>query len=317
MTMKIHITLFFALAFTFLGKAQQDPQYNLYQFNQMVINPAYAGARDGLSVVASVRNQWSGFTGAPKTSCLSLHGPILNKNLGVGLTMISDAMGPRNMVGIYGNIAYILKLSNKWKLSFGINGGYNRFQFDFNKITFKTTENSSFLSQNQTYNALDLNAGFYLRSNTFFAGISASHLGNTNLYNYEILSDTTGGKKGSYNISYRLRTHLMFTMGKSFRLNENLIFAPTIILRNAGNGKGNGDLNLNFFMFNKFWAGLFIKGGYGPGFLFQYYVTNKFRVAYCFDTGLKDARKLGPSHEVMIGFDFSGTKSKMLNPRFL
>lgn len=317
MTMKNYIIVFFVFAFTFVGNAQQDPQYNLYQFNQMVINPAYAGARDGLSVVASVRNQWSGFTGAPKTSCLSLHGPILNKNLGVGLTMISDAMGPRNMVGIYGNIAYILKLSNTWKLSFGINGGYNRFQFDFNKINFKTTENSTFLSQNQTYNALDLNAGLYLRSNTFFAGISSSHLQNKNLYNYEILSDTTGGKKGSYNVSYRLRTHLMFTMGKSFRLNENLIFAPTIIIRNGGSGKGTNDLNLNFFMFNKFWAGLFVKGGYGPGFLFQYYVTNKFRVAYCFDTGLKDARKLGPSHEVMIGFDFSGTKSKMLNPRFL
>jgi type IX secretion system PorP/SprF family membrane protein len=315
--MKTYISLFFAVAFTFLSKAQQDPQYNLYQFNQMVINPAYAGARDGLSVVASVRNQWTGFEGAPKTSCMSLHGPILNKNLGVGLTMISDAMGPRNMVGVYGNVAYILKLSNKWKLSFGMNGGYNRFQFDFSKITFKTTENNAYLSQNQTYNALDINAGFYLRSNTFFAGLSSSHLQNKNLYNYVIASDTTGGKTGTHNISYRLRTHMMFTMGKSFRLTDNLIFAPTIILRSSGNGKGNSDLNLNFFINNKFWVGLFVKGGYGPGFLFQYYITNKFRVAYCFDSGLGNARKLGPSHEVMIGFDFSGTKSKMLNPRFL
>ncbi len=311
--MKKHILLFLSLVFAFIGKAQQDPQYNLYQFNQMVINPAYAGARDGLSVVASVRNQWSGFSGAPKTSCISLHGPILNKNLGVGFTMISDAMGPRNMLGAYGNIAYILKLNSKWKLSFGINAGYNRFQFDFSKITFKTTETSSYLSQNQSYNALDLNTGLYLRTNTFFVGWSASHLQNKTLYDYTF-TDSTGGT--SQNISYRLRTHTVFTMGKSFKINDNLIFAPTVLARRV-NGKGNGDLNLNFFIYNKLWLGAFVHGGYGPGFLIQYYVNTKFRVAYSFDSGAKDARKLGPSHEVMIGFDFSGTKSKMLNPRFL
>jgi hypothetical protein len=38
--------------------AQQDPQYNLYQFNPLIINPAYAGARDGIVGTASIRNQW-------------------------------------------------------------------------------------------------------------------------------------------------------------------------------------------------------------------------------------------------------------------
>jgi hypothetical protein len=35
------------------GKAQQDAQYNLYQFNPLIINPAFAGARDVLSVACS------------------------------------------------------------------------------------------------------------------------------------------------------------------------------------------------------------------------------------------------------------------------
>ncbi len=314
MIMKKHILLLFSFVFAFAANAQQDPQYNLYQFNQMVINPAYAGARDGLSVVLSRRDQWAGFKGAPKTNCLSLHGPVLNKNLGVGLTVISDAMGPRNMVGVYGNVAYILKLNSSWKLSFGVNAGYNRFQFDFRDITFKTTENNSFVLQNQTYNALDINAGFYLRSNTFFVGLSSTHLQNKTLYNYEIVADT--GQTGSFNVSYRLRTHTMFTIGKSFKLSDDVIFAPTIMTRRVGTN-GSGDLNLNFFLYSKLWLGFFMRGGYGPGFLFQYYISNKFRVGYSYDTGLKDARRLGPSHEIMIGFDFSGTKAKMLNPRFL
>jgi hypothetical protein len=105
-------------------------------------------------------------------------------------------------------------------------------------------------------------------------------------------------------------------LGKSFKVNDNVIFAPTILLKSSDNSK-QMDLNLNFFLYKKLWLGAFIKGGYGPGFLLQYYVTNKFRVAYSYDTGVNNAPQLGASHEVMIGFDFSGTKSKMLSPRFL
>ncbi len=307
--MKKIITLLICFIYIKNSKAQQDPQYNLYQFNQMVINPAYAGARDGLSVVASVRNQWAGFNGAPKTSCLSLHGPILNKHIGVGLTVVNDVMGPRNLFGIYGNFAYILKLSNKWKLSLGVNAGYNRFQFEFNKLNFKTTENNPLFSQTQNYNALDINSGFYLRTNTFFVGISATHIGAKSLYNISL-----GNNAGS--VSYRLRTHNFISLGKSFLFNQNLIFAPTVLLKIADNGN-QLDLNFNFFLYKKLWLGAFVRGGYGPGFLFQYYITNKFRVAYSYDTGLKDKRRLGASHEIMIGFDFSGNKPKVVSPRFL
>jgi len=290
------------------NQAQQDPQYNLYQFNQMIINPAYAGARDGIAVVANVRNQWVGFSGAPKTACLSMHSPIMNKHIGVGLTVINDQMGPRNWMGVYANFSYIAKLSNKFKLSFGLNGGYNRYQFDFSKINLKYNESNNFYTQQQSYNKLDLNAGIFLKSNSFFMGLSATHLDNSPVYT---LKDTSGKEMG-----YRLRTHLFLTMGKSFKISDNFIFAPTIMLRNGGE-VSNGDLNLNFFIFKKLWLGVFYKGSYGPGFLMQYYVTDKFRVGYSYDTGMNDARILGASHEVMLGFDFSGNKSKVISPRFL
>ncbi|MGZ3920006.1 MAG: PorP/SprF family type IX secretion system membrane protein [Bacteroidia bacterium] len=309
--MRRNYILLVCFVVSLLGKAQQDPQYNLYQFNQMIINPAYAGARDVLAVVASVRNQWTGFDGAPRTSCISIHAPVMNKHVGVGLTMVSDKMGPRNTTGIYGNFAYIAQLSSKFKLSFGLNAGLNRFQYDFSKLNFKTTESSSsYLNQQQVYNKLDLNGGLYLKSNSFFVGLSYTHLTGADVF---AIKDSTGNKA----LSYRLMTHQFFTMGKSFKVNDNFIFAPTIMIRQV-NGRGNGDLNLNFFLYKKLWLGVFVKGGYGPGFLMQYYITNNFRVAYSYDTGAKDARKLGASHEVMLGFDFSrGTKSKVVSPRFL
>jgi type IX secretion system PorP/SprF family membrane protein len=286
--------------------AQQDPQYNLYQFNQMVINPAYAGARDGISAIAAVRNQWAGFDGAPRTTCASVHAPIMNKNVGVGLTVVQDAMGPRKTFGIYGNGAYILKLGKSYKLSFGLSAGYSRYQFDFSKLNFKNPETNTDIYNNFTKGALDMNTGLFLRSNKFFVGLSFTHITGPSLFDY-----STSGSE----LQYRLVPHAFFTIGRSFEINENVIFAPTFMLKSAGTGSA--DLNFNFFLFKKAWLGVFYRGGYGPGFLMQYYITNQFKVAYSFDSGAKDARKLGASHEVMIGFDLRQNKSKVVSPRFL
>lgn len=304
---KIYIVLACVL-FASGMQAQQDPQYNLYQFNQLVINPAYAGARDGISVVGSVRSQWSGFDGAPRTTALSVHSPILNKNLGVGLTVVRDVMGPRNMTGFYANAAYILKLNQKFKLSFGLNAGYNSYKFDYTQLNFKTTETNSQVYYSQGKGIIDLGTGLYLKSNTFFAGLSITHLNKTTVYDF-----ATGGTN---QLMYTLDPHIFFTMGKSFSLNEYVIFAPTIMVRSV-TGATNGDLNLNFFLFKKLWLGAFYKGGYGPGFLLQYYITPKLKAGYSFDTGTKSVRHLGPAHEVIISFDFSEIKSKIISPRFL
>jgi type IX secretion system PorP/SprF family membrane protein len=295
------------LVSAFSGRAQQDPQYNLYQFNQMVINPAYAGSRDALAIIASTRRQWVGVDGAPQTTCLSAHMPLVNKTVGVGLTIVQDKMGPRSTTGVYGNGAYILKVSQKVKLSFGLSAGYSQYKFNFTELQMKSTETSAEIFQNQSKGILDVNSGLFLRSNKFFAGLSATHMTDPTVYDY--------GSAGN-ELTYRLRTHLFITAGRSFQINENVIFAPTVMLKLSG--KNQADLNLNCFLFKKVWLGVFFRGGYGPGGLIQYYITNKFRVAYSYDSGLRDARKLGSSHEIMIGFDFSeNNKSKVVSPRFL
>lgn len=306
------LTLFACLA----GFAQQDPQFNMYQFNPLIINPAYAGARDGLTTAMSARQQWVGFDGAPRTVALSAHMPVMDKKLGVGLTITNDKMGARNVIAAYGNVAYILKIDRKSKLHFGLNAGYNRYQFNFGDIKFGSTEvqSTSVLGANQNFSALDLNAGVYYRMGTFFAGISATHLNSAKVYELQSTATTTG----SATYSYKLKTHLIFTIGKSFILDKNTIFAPTALVKQVNNKVG-ADINLNFFLYKKVWLGAFYRAGYGPGGLIQYYVNYNLRVGYSFDSGLSDARRLGGSHEVMVGYDFIKTtyRARMINPRFL
>lgn len=310
--MKKIIILFSCVLFTAGLKAQQDPQYSMYQFNQMIINPAYAGSRDQLSVVAANRQQWVGFDGAPKTTCLSLHGPILSKNLGLGLTVTNDIMGPRNVTSIYGNVAYLLRLSSTMRLSFGLNAGYNRYQFNFDKIDWKLAEAPSQLFSNQVNGALDINAGLYLKGKSFFFGVSASHINNPSVYSYQ--SANTGGNS---TLSYRLRTHLFINGGYSFDINESIMFSPSTLIKLV-NGTVNADINANFFIKKVFWVGAFYRMGFGPGLLTQYYVSDKLRVGLSYDTGLMAARRLGSSFEAMFGYDFGKvSRSKMVSPRFL
>lgn len=308
--MKKIILLIVVISLSVKMEAQQDPQYSLYQFNQMIINPAYAGARDALAVVALRRDQWVSFPGAPKTTNLSVHGPVLNKNIGLGLTIVRDELGPRSTTGFYGNFAYILKLNEKLKLSLGVNAGYNRYQFDFGDLSFQKAEAPPELVQNLNKGTLDINSGLYLRTQSFFVGFSATHINNPKVYSYEA-NATTGAK-----FNYKVRTHLFFTIGNSFIINKDLVFAPTLMIRQIGSELG-ADLNLNFFLYKRLWLGAFYRNGFGPGALMQFYATDKLRFGLSYDTGLQDARRLGSSFEAMIGFDFAGKKSKMINPRFL
>lgn len=308
--MKKTIVTIVILLSVFRSLAQQDPQYNLYQFNPLLINPAFAGARDALQVIASHRQQWLSFPGAPVTTCFTLHSPLFNRKLGAGLTIINDEIGPRNVFSAYGNLAYILQLSSKLKLNFGVNAGYNRYQFRFSEVKFHDVEAPTELRHNITPGTMDINAGLFLHGSGFFAGISASHLNNPSVYTYEPVS------ANSDKFTYRLRTHLFISGGYSFLLSNKAVFAPTVLFKQIGEIY-TMDVNLNFLLYKKFWIGGFYRYSYGVGGLFQYLVNDRFKVGYSYDTGLQSSGRLGGSHEIMIGFDYMVKKSQYINPRFL
>jgi type IX secretion system PorP/SprF family membrane protein len=314
---KIILTLFGCL-FLVTSQAQQDPQYNLYQFNQMVINPAYAGARDAIAVILDVRKQWVSFPGAPTTLGFSVHAPVLNNKVGIGLSAVSDQIGAKSVTGAYGNFAYIAKLNNKCKLSFGLRAGYLNYKFNFSKVNYKDANETTLTDlSNTNKGVMDIDAGLFLKTNTFFVGLSATHLTQAKIYtqNYESTNASTG-ITSNFTSSYALNSHLFFVMGKAFAVNENFVFSPSVMVKSVA-GTAMADVNLNFLLKKRLWLGAFFKQGYGAGALIQVYATDKLRIGYSYDTGIGSKRLLGASHEVMLGFDFGNYKSKTLSPRFL
>ena len=58
---KFYLVSILLLGFITEGFSQQDPHYTQYMYNMSVMNPAYAGSRDALSITLLGRKQWVGF----------------------------------------------------------------------------------------------------------------------------------------------------------------------------------------------------------------------------------------------------------------
>jgi len=90
--------------------AQQDPQYTQYMYNQNVVNPAYAGVGEGLSLNLLYRNQWSALEGAPETFTFSASAPV-GERTGLGISVIRDQLGPVTETNAYVDFSYTIPVS--------------------------------------------------------------------------------------------------------------------------------------------------------------------------------------------------------------
>src|SRR6186713_308497 len=76
--------------------AQQQPLFTQYMFNGLVLNPAYTGSHESMTLTASGRRQWAGISGAPQTEVLSMHTPLGFSRSAAGGILMHDNIGVTN-----------------------------------------------------------------------------------------------------------------------------------------------------------------------------------------------------------------------------
>src|SRR5690606_36819008 len=143
--------------------SQQDAQYTQYMYDTVSVNPAYAGSRDALSITGLHRSQWVGLEGAPQSQTFSFHAPVDEaKKIGVGLSVINDKIGEgvSQETSFDAIVSYVLKTSDKSKLSFGLNAGVHLLNIDFTRLSLYDIQ---FSSDNNFDKKLSprIGAGFY------------------------------------------------------------------------------------------------------------------------------------------------------------
>jgi type IX secretion system PorP/SprF family membrane protein len=163
------ITLLLSAFFT-AGLAQQYPVFTQYYFNELVINPAYAGAHVQLSATAMYRNQWINFPGAPKTFNFSSHTALMKNKIGVGFMVNHDEIGSYRNNHIYGSYAYKIHMQDA-TLSMGLQAGINLLGADFSKLDLNNPGDAGFFNVvNQV--KPNFGAGLFFSKKNYFLGFS-------------------------------------------------------------------------------------------------------------------------------------------------
>src|SRR5690606_17181900 len=114
--------------------AQQEPQFTQYMYNPISVNPAYAGARDALSVFGHYRTQWVGVEGAPHTINFSAHTPLYHSRVGCGVSFQHAALGAMDENPLAVDLSYTIDVSRDFRLAFGLKGSANLLNVDYNKL---------------------------------------------------------------------------------------------------------------------------------------------------------------------------------------
>lgn len=277
------------------ASAQQEAMFTNYMYNQLSLNPAYAGSTDEASITALHRSQWVSFDGAPSSQVISGHMPIDSKNIGLGLSINNDKIGPTQNLSIAGDFSYKLKLG-EGNLRLGLKAAVNFVSVGLTKLETVSTNDASF-SENISSGFLP-NFGFggYYSSEKFYAGLSIPRL----LENgFEVGNSTLG-----INAVSNERRHYYLLGGATFELNSNLKLEPSTFVKVTSGAPIQADLTTLFRYKERFWAGPNYRLGDALGLLLGMEVIKNLEFGYSFDWSFANRtfNYNGGSHEVMLRY---------------
>ncbi len=306
--------------------AQQEITYSQYMFNNLLVNPAYAGYKEDINVSLLNRNQWVGIKGAPNTQSLIVDGAFFkNENVGLGLAIFNDRVGIQGQTAIMTNYAYRLPVGESSRLSFGLGVGAVQFSLNSDKAIIDDQTDPNFIGV-QNHFSPDARVGIYFSNDKFYAGLSANNL----------LASSLNKNNDRARFIILPPIHMFLTVGAIFNVNEDVKAKPSIMLRDDPNGMGNLDLNASFLFKDVLWLGASYRTGVdmwkttsnlSATFqqnslvgIVEVFVAKQFRLGYAYDYSLSDLNAYSSgSHEISLGFVIGNSKHRnnaLTTPRY-
>ena len=302
---KIYFIAIIALTALADVQAQQDPHYTQYMYNMSVINPAYAGSKENLSGGFLYRKQWVEIEDAPTTGTFFAHSPV-GKNVGLGLSVISDKIGPVEETNFYADFSYTLNLGGEHRMAFGLKGGATMHKVDFTNIipTLPQAGDPAW-GTNPEKTFLNIGSGVFYYTNKYYLAFSVP-----NMLKSKYL-DANGTQYGTEVMHYFL------TGGYVFDLNTNLKFKPFAMVKSAFNAPTSLDLSANFMFNDKLELGATYRLEDSFGAMVNFAITPNLRIGYAYDRVVSDLNVVSPaSHEFMLLFDLDFPKKVSQSPRY-
>jgi type IX secretion system PorP/SprF family membrane protein len=308
--MKTRIIGLMVMFFTIVTSAQQDAQYTQYMYNTIVVNPAYAGSRQSMSIFALHRNQWVGVDGAPVTNSFSINTPFKESKLGLGLSVVNDKIGISTENNIAADFSYTIPASENYKLSFGLKASANLLSLDFSKLTYQPGDPNQYQDNIDNKFSPNIGVGFYLHSDNSYIGISAPNLFETEHYDKSATSGST-----SHVATEKINYYLI--AGYVFDLNPSLKLKPSLQTKYVQGAPLQVDVSANFLINEKFVAGLAYRWSAAMSAMVGFQASDSWFIGYSYDFDTTEfAQYNSGSHEIFLRFELFKKYDKIISPRF-
>jgi type IX secretion system PorP/SprF family membrane protein len=327
------------------GRGQQRPHYTQYILNNYILNPALSGIENYVDVKFSVRDQWVGLNGAPKTTYFSIQGPIGKKDYrtsstsfqvpgqnprgkyywenytaaephhGIGMTIVNDRTGSFNRFTANATYAYHLGLNPTTNISAGFSAGITNVSIDRSKHDFDGNgypyDPATGASISKELNRIrpDLGFGMWLYSRNYFVGLSAQQVIPQKL---AFADDAVFLTKG------RLIPHVFLTAGYRYLLTEEINVIPSVMLKYVEGSSKNSfqpEANVKVQYMDLLWLGGSYRYQDGYAAMAGFNLGNKLNIGYAYDfttTALNTTSR--GTHELVVGLIF-GNKYSEACPR--
>ncbi|WP_336129387.1 PorP/SprF family type IX secretion system membrane protein [Mesoflavibacter sp. CH_XMU1422-2] len=288
---------------TLVSYGQQDPQYTDYMFNTLNVNSAYAGSRGHLTFTGLHRTQWVGLDGAPTTQSFSIDSPV-GKNVGLGVSIINDRLGPSDEFYLDANFSYTIKLSDNRRLSFGLKGGGRMLNIDWTRGSYQEDEN---VFQNNIENKFlpTIGAGIYLHGERSYIGLSVPNFLTSEYYD------------GIQNAVAAERLHFFLIGGRVFDLSPTVKFKPAFLGKFVTGAPIIIDLSANFMFYDSLRLGVAYRWDDSVSGLIGLQVGPKLMIGYSYDATTTKLRNFNSgTHEIMLRFELRSKEKQLKSPRF-
>lgn len=301
--MKTKLFSFVLVLTSMFNFAQQDAQFTQYMYNTININPAYAGSRGALSIFALHRTQWVGLDGAPVTNTVSMNTPFNESNLGLGISIVNDKIGPTQENTISADISYSIPTSETFKLSFGMKATANLFSLDINKLN--PVDNDPSLQDFKNEFTPNIGAGLYLHSDNAYVGFSVPNFIETNRYNDNEVA------------IFKEKINYYLIGGYVFNITNDIQLKPAGLVKIVKGAPIQADISGNFMFMEKLTVGIAYRWSAAMSGMVGFQISDGLHIGYGYDLETTHLDKYNSgSHEIFLRFELFKNNNRMTTPRF-
>ena len=278
------------MGITKIGYSQQQPITDLYIFEGLAINPAFAGVPNQLNATVINRDQWANFPGAPSTQLFTAHSSFMSNKVGVGMLLSRDKIGIHEDFGLYFTYSYKIQMKSA-NLAFGIQGGFNNITSDFTELTLRD-QNDVLLQGKVITTNPNFGTGALLYNAESYVGFSVPYILNSKIIDI----------RGVPSEAQRYRYYYIYG-GTTKDLSPDVSFKPSALIRMQQGSPLSFDINGMFIFFETVGAGASYRWNDSITMIFELKLHENLHLGYAYNYTVSDINQYANgTHEIMLNY---------------